>query len=56
MTNTAQKVFVFGVILVRNFPAFSRIRTEYGSECAKMRQNADQSNSEYEHFLRSVTC
>ena len=33
---------VFGVILVRIFPAFSRIRTEYGlriqSECGKMRE------------------
>ena len=27
---TAQKVSVFGVILVRIFPAFSCIRTEYG--------------------------
>ena len=28
--------------------AFSRIRTEYGVE---MRENADQNNSEYGHFL-----
>ena len=27
---TAYKVFVLGVILVRIFPSFSRIRTEYG--------------------------
>ena len=27
---TAQKMSLFGVILVRIFPAFSRIRTEYG--------------------------
>ena len=38
---------------------FSRIRTEYGeilhiSPCLVwMRENADQNNSEYEHFLRS---
>ena len=39
-------MFVFGVILVRIFLAFSRIRTEYGdgvslriqSECGKMRE------------------
>ena len=31
---------------------FSRIRTEYGER----RENKDQENSEYEHFLRSVPC
>ena len=62
---------VFGVLLVRIFTAFSRIRTEYGeilriqseygeilriqSECRKMWENADQRNSEYGHFLRSET-
>ena len=35
---------VFGVILVHNFPYLGR-----------MRENADQTNSEYGHFLRSVT-
>ena len=43
--NTALKESVFGVILVSIFPAFSRIRTEYGeiivslriqSECGKI--------------------
>ena len=40
--------------------AFSRIRTEYGeilrisSYSFRMRENTDQKNSEYEHFLRSV--
>ena len=59
---TAKNVSVFGVILVRIFPALSRIRTEYGeirsisslriqSECGK---NEDQNNSEYGQFLRSV--
>ena len=39
--------------------AFSRIRTEYGEthrispESVRMRENADQNNLEYEHFLRS---
>ena len=48
--HTAEKVPVFGVILVRVFPAFSRIPTEYGeirstkylriqSERQKMREN-----------------
>ena len=32
--------------------SFSRIWTEYS---VQMRENADQNNSEYEHFLRSVT-
>ena len=41
---TAQKESVFGVILVRIFPAFSRIRTEYG----KVREKY---GSEYGHFL-----
>ena len=40
--------------------AFSRIRTEYGEilpispYSVQMRENADQNNSEYDHFLRSV--
>ena len=40
--------------------ALSRIRTEYGESrsippCSiGMRENADQNNSEYGHFLRSV--
>ena len=38
--------------------AFPRIRTEYGEilrislYSAQMRENADQNNSEYRHFLR----
>ena len=32
---------------------FSRIRTEYG-EILRMRENADQNNSGYRHFLRNV--
>ena len=41
-TNTAQKESVFGVILVHIFPAFSRIRTEYGEipYSIRMRENA----------------
>ena len=34
---------VFGVILVRIFPAFFGIRTEY-------KENTYKNNSEYEHF------
>ena len=49
---------VFGVILVRNFPAFCCIRTEYGEiqswNAGKCKKNADQNNSEYAHFLCSV--
>ena len=52
-------MFVFGVILVRIFPTFSRIRTEYEEMLpysVRMRENAgknaDQNNFEYEHFLR----
>ena len=51
---------VFGVFLVRIFHTFSCIRTEYAvsfshiqSKCGKMWENADQSNSEYGHFLCS---
>ena len=42
-------------ILVRIFPAFSRIRIEFGEILRKCGKNADQNNSEYEHFLRSVS-
>ena len=52
---------VFGIILVRIFPAFSLIRTEYGKylsvfspNAEKCGKNTDQNNSEYGHFLRSV--
>ena len=54
--NTAEKVSVFGVILIR----ISRIRTEYEEiprislYSVQMRENTDQNNSEYRHFLRSV--
>ena len=40
---------------------FSRIRTEYGEillislYSVRMRENTDHNNSEYGHFLRSVT-
>ena len=53
---------VFGIILVRIFPAFSQIWTEYGEilylsllspNAGKYGKNADQNNSEYGHFLRS---
>ena len=51
---------VFGVILVRIFPAFSAfgltterysVSLRIQSKCRKMRVNADQNNSEYEHFI-----
>ena len=41
------------------WPAFFRIRTEYGEillispYSVRMRENTDQNNSEYGHFLRS---
>ena len=56
---------VFGVILVRIFPSFSRIRIEYGEvlrisyliqmreNAGKCGKNADQDKFEYRH-LRSV--
>ena len=55
---TAWKESVFGVILVRIFPAFSPIQTEYREilrkNAFKNPESADQNNSEYGHFLRSV--
>ena len=36
-----------------SWSVFSCIRTEYG-EISRMRENADQINSEYGHFSRSV--
>ena len=50
---------VFAIILVRIFPAFSRIQTPYLSiftpNAGKCGKNAIQNNYEYRHFLRSVT-
>ena len=59
LTITAWKVSVFGVILIRIFAYSDWIRrdTEYQSICpysVQMRENTDQNNSEYGHFLRSV--
>ena len=48
-----QKVSLFGVILVRIFPAFSRIRSVFSPNARKCGKNADQNKSEYGHFLRS---
>ena len=45
---TAQKVPVFGVILVRIFPH----QTECG-EILRMRENVNQNNYEHGHFSRS---
>ena len=45
--NTAWKVSVFGIILVRNFPHSDRISPYW----VRMRENEDQNNSEYGHFL-----
>ena len=47
---TARKVSVFGVILVRIFGEIQSI-SWYS---VRMRENADQNDSEYGHFLRSV--
>ena len=44
-TVTARKVSVFGVFLVRIF---------LHSYSVRMRENANQNNSEYGHFLRNV--
>ena len=46
---------LFGVILVRIFPAFPRIRIEYSVQMRENGENEDQNNSEYGHFLRSVS-
>ena len=46
---------LFGVILVRIFPAFPRIRIEYSVQMWENAENVDQNNSEYGHFLRSVS-
>ena len=56
---------VFGVILVHIFSEFSRIPTEFEENSdwilriclysVRMRKSADQNNSEYGYFLRSVT-
>ena len=51
---TAQKESVLGVILVRIFPAFSRIRTSvFSPNAGKCGKNAEQNCSEYGLLLRS---
>ena len=47
------------LLCVKSVSAFSRIRPEYrevlriSPYSVRMRENADQNNSEYEHFLRT---
>ena len=45
---------VFRVLLVRIFPAFSRIRTVFTPNAGKCGENADHNNSKYGLFLRIV--
>ena len=50
-TGIAWKVSVFAVILVRIFPLIGQSRISPYS--VRMRENADQNNSDYGHFLQS---
>ena len=56
-THTAWRVSIFGVILVRIFPHLDWIRrdTPYFSVFSPNAGNAGQNNSEYRHYLYSVT-
>ena len=56
LINTAWKVSVFGVILLRIFPHSDWMwrDTPYLSVFSLNAENKDQNNSEYGHFLRSV--
>ena len=51
---TAWKVSVFGVFLVRTFPHSNWIWRDISPYSVRMRKNADQKNSKYGHFPRSV--
>ena len=53
---TAEKVSVFGVILVCILPHSDWIRRDSLYLSVRMRGNVDQNNSEREHFLRSEFC
>ena len=52
--HTAWKVSAFGVILAPNFPIFLLRILRIYPYSVRMRENADQNNSEYGHFLRSA--
>ena len=57
LPNIAWKVSVFGVILVHIFSHSDWIRRdtlEISPYLVRMRENTDQNNSYYKHFLRSV--
>ena len=56
MSNTFEGDF-FEIHCGKSAPiwSYSRIWTEYGETCGQMRENADQNNSEYGHFLRSAS-
>ena len=54
-SDTGWKVSVFGVILSRIFPHSDWIRRDT-LYLVRMRENADQNNSEYGHFARSAIC
>ena len=53
--STAKNVSVFGVVLVLNLPHLAEYREILGISLysVQMRENADQNNSEYGHFLGS---
>ena len=61
VSSTAWKVSVFGVILVRFFPHFPAFglntnRYVFNPNAGKCGKYAEQNNSEYGQFLRSVQC
>ena len=53
VNSTAEKVSVFGVIVVSIFPHSDWI-LRISPYSVRMRENTDQNNSEYGHFLRSA--
>ena len=57
MAAATQKVSLFGVILVHTFPHWDWIwrSTLHLSALSPYGENADQNNSEYGHFLHSVS-
>ena len=54
--DVSEEVFLVSIVFCFWFTFYVRIGSYSGSYSAQMRGNTDQNNSEYRHFLPSVSC
>ena len=54
--DVSEEFFLVSIVFCFWFTFYVRIGSYSGSFSAQMRENTDQNNSEYGHFLPSVSC